>query len=180
MPDPAHAVRDQRREEGNRGDRHQDDHGEDVEAQLRPAVGLLVEAQAERRGGDHDSGHDDQADCQPEERAGPIVGQALGPDHQPARKEGHRRELEEAASRVLGIADAGRLEGVEAAEQIGALKADEEHEHGDYGGEDRDRLGRADPPTAGRRNVTCPLILVLGGRDYTETKDIDNGEIFGE
>jgi len=100
----------------------------DVEAELGPAVGVLVQLEAQSRRGEDDESQAGQGD-----RRGEIGARAAG-DHgletgdQAPRQEGDRDQLEEAAPCVLAVGHARRGEGVAPTEQVRELEAHEDRE----------------------------------------------------
>ena len=123
MDQPAHPVADEEDDRGHDPEREPADRRVDVEPQLRPAVGVLVQAEAERSGAEDDEGERGQADGGCDERPGPLGDDRVEADDEPAGQARHRDQLEEAAPSVVGIGDPARRERVEATEQVGDLEA---------------------------------------------------------
>ena len=104
VAEPARPVRrEDRTASAARVDGHRHDRHGHVQPQLRPAVRVLVEPQAQRRTGQHDDGQADQRDGQrrrtPRGRADDGISRA---DEEAAGQAGGRDELEVAAPGVVG------------------------------------------------------------------------------
>ncbi len=130
--------------------RQGDDRGQDVQAQLRPAVGILVEAQTQRRRHEHDA-------VRPMRRAGAEVRRGstgdggLERDDDGAGETRRRDELEVAAPGVVAVGHPGGDEGVQPTEQVGDLQADEQRRPRDPRDEHDEGLRRPEEPDGADR-----------------------------
>ena len=151
VPHPAHPPG--QRQDRHDGQRHREgrDRHQDVQAELRPAVGILVEAEPERGGHEHDRGQPDERKERREIRPGPSLDGRLEGDDDPARQAGRRDELEEASPRVVAVGHAGRHERALATEQVGDLEHDEQADDQVHDRQDDDRLHRPEPGRVDRQ-----------------------------
>ena len=127
-PCPSQRIRPASARTRHDGQRHREgrDRHQDVQAELRPAVGILVEAEPERGRHEHDRGQPDQCEERREIRPGPTGDRGLEGDDDAARQAGRRDELEESAPGVVAVGHAGCDERALATEQVGDLEDDEQ------------------------------------------------------
>ncbi|OGO53409.1 MAG: hypothetical protein A2V84_05820 [Chloroflexi bacterium RBG_16_70_13] len=141
MDEPAHPVTEEERGRQDAGDGQPGDRSPDVEPQLRPAVGLEIEAQPDR-------GRDEDEPRQPEqrkgadhERSGPL-GEHVAHHQEAAGETDDRDELEVALTGIRAVRLARGGEGVAGPEQVGNLEHDEDGEEQVDRGEHDHGLGR--------------------------------------
>jgi hypothetical protein len=104
---------------------------------------VLVQAEADQRGGEDHASERKQRDARGQLRPRAPAHDQVEADHQHPGQHGHRDQLEEPPPRVVGVRHAGDRERVPPAEQVGQLEHDERREQRVDRDEDRGGLGRA-------------------------------------
>src|SRR5439155_16572378 len=109
-------------------ERQERDRRRRVEAQLRPAIRLLIEIEPVPRGGEHHRGEREQREDGAEISAAATLHRQLQPEQQSANERDGGDELEETTAGVRAVRDRGRVERVTSAEEIRELQGDEGRE----------------------------------------------------
>ena len=128
VAEPARAVsREEDRQRGE-GRRHRRDRDRDVQAQLGPAVGILVEREPQHGGREDDHRQGDQRERRDKVDRRPATDLVLEEDEDAAGEGGGRDELEVAAPGVVAVRHPGGRERVQAPEQVRELETDEQRD----------------------------------------------------
>ncbi len=159
--EPAHAVAPHQGTGHHRAGGQPQDRHRDVEAELGPAVGLLVETQAERRRAeDHRREHQQRRRADEEPPRPPN--DAVGNQQQQPGKRDDGDELEVALAGVVAVRHADRRQRVRTAEQVDDLHDGEQREEAIHGEEHGEQLCRPAPRGGSGGDRVDPPVGRLG------------------
>ena len=149
VADPPDPIGRQHHQQGDDHDGQQQHGGHHVEAQLRPAVRLLVQAQPQRGGGQNDPGQRGEGHGRRNGRPRSVRRQPIRNDDQAASHHRDRHQLEEAAARVGRVRQPGSTHRVEPAKQVCRLERNEYAKQQVHGDHDDHDLGGPETPAHG-------------------------------